>query len=142
MSQVAIGKLKYLQVFGNDYPTPDGTPIRDYSHVVDIAVGHLAALNKIASSDVSSGFTPYNLGCGAGISVFEMIEGFKKACGFDIPYEVGPRRSGDVARTCANPAKAERELGWKATRGVKEMCEDSWRWQKMNPNGYEEPENV
>ena len=137
MTQVAIGKLKVLQVFGNDYPTPDGSPIRDYAHVVDIAEGHVAALVKLEEGGIAKGFSPFNLGRGSGVSVFEMIEGFTKGCGVDIPYEISPRRKGDVSQTCADPSKAERELGWKAKRGAKEMCKDSWRWQKNNPNGYE-----
>lgn len=137
LSQVAIGKLKVLKVFGNDYPTADGTATRDYAHVVDIADGHTAALNKLASGGLTKGFLPFNLGCGVGISVFEIIDGFSKACGMPVPYEIVERRQGDVAETCADPSKAERELGWKANRGVKEMCEDSWRWQKNNPNGFE-----
>jgi UDP-glucose 4-epimerase len=157
LSQVAIGKLEKFSVFGDDYPTPDGSAIRDYSHVVDIAEGkhselsfssfhslfspgHLAALSAIEAGKVSTGFNPFNLGCGKGISVFEMLRGFSAACGKEIPFAITPRRAGDVPRTCADPSKAEETFGWKATRGVKEMCEDSWRWQKMNPNGYEESE--
>jgi UDP-glucose 4-epimerase len=135
MSQVAIGKLKVLKVFGSDYPTRDGTPIRDYSHVVDIAEGHVAALAAIGSK-FSNGFNVFNLGNGGGFSVLEMIENFSKACGLNVRYEIAPRRQGDVAATCADPGKAARELGWKAKRGLKEMCEDSWRWQKNNPNGF------
>lgn len=157
LSQVAIGKLEKFSVFGDDYPTPDGSAIRDYAHVVDIAEGkhsypyfsrflstffpgHLAALSAIEASKISVGFNPYNLGCGKGISVFEMVKGFSEACGKEVPYVITPRRSGDVSQTCADPSKAEKEFGWKATRGVKEMCEDSWRWQKMNPSGYDEAE--
>lgn len=139
MSQVAIGKLPVLKVFGNDYPTPDGTPIRDYSHVVDIAEGHVAALKKLITVEIT-GFTAYNLGNGGGFSVLEMIDAFSKACRREISYEFAPRRQGDVAQTCADPGKAEKELGWKAKRGLKEMCEDSWRWQKNNPNGFAAPE--
>lgn len=133
ISQVAVGKLKELQVFGADYETPDGTGIRDYIHVVDLALGHLKALEHI---DDIQGAEVYNLGTGRGYSVFEMVAAFEKACGCTIPYQVVGRRSGDVAVCYADSSKAERELGWKAERGVEEMCADSWRWQSMNPEGF------
>jgi UDP-glucose 4-epimerase len=133
IAQVAVGRLEKLSIFGDDYPTPDGTCIRDYIHVVDLAQGHVKALEK---------FTPgahiYNLGTGHGVSVFEMVKAFSKACGKEIPYIVAPRRAGDVPQNFADPAKAEKELGWKATRTIDEMCADVWRWQSQNPKGYEE----
>ncbi|CRK95577.1 CLUMA_CG009038, isoform A [Clunio marinus] len=135
ISQVAVGKLKVLKVFGNDYPTHDGTGVRDYIHIVDLAEGHLAALDKLKSGDVS-GFVVYNLGTGCGYSVLDMVKNFSKSCGHDIPYEIAPRRPGDIASCYASTEKAEKELGWKAKKGLKEMCDDAWRWQKNNPNGF------
>lgn len=134
VAQVAIGKLPYLNVYGNDYPTPDGTGIRDYIHVVDLAIGHLKALDKLPSNP---GAVAYNLGTGRGHSVFEVVAAFEKACGHKIPYKIGPRRSGDAAIAYADPSLAGKELGWTAERGIEEMCVDSWRWQSNNPNGYE-----
>jgi len=133
ISQVAVGKLLKLRVFGNDYPTPDGTGVRDYIHVVDLAIGHLRALEKLTSNP---GVVTYNLGTGRGYSVLEMAAAFEKACGKKIPYEIVERRPGDIAECYANPALANQELGWSADREVEEMCADSWRWQSGNPEGY------
>jgi len=133
ISQVAVGKLPQLRVFGNDYPTQDGTGVRDYIHVVDLAIGHLRALEKLTSNP---GVVTYNLGTGRGYSVLEMAAAFKKACGKKIPYEIVERRPGDIAECYANPALANKELGWSADREVEEMCADSWRWQSGNPEGY------
>lgn len=135
ISQVAVGKLKELSIFGDDYPTPDGTGIRDYIHVVDLALGHIKALEKLQSN---SGLLIYNLGTGKGTSVLEMVKAFENASQRTIPYRIAPRRPGDVAACYAEPAKAEHELNWTATRNLAEMCEDSWRWQSQNPNGYVE----
>ncbi len=135
ISQVAVGKLKHLTVFGNNYHTIDGTGVRDYIHVVDLAKGHLKALEKVlATKEIGV----YNLGTGQGYSVFEMVEAFEKASGERIPYIIKDRRPGDVAICYANPSKARNHLGWKATRGIDQMCQDSWRWQQNNPNGYNE----
>lgn len=133
VSQVAVGKLERLTVFGNDYPTKDGTGVRDYIHVVDLAIGHVRAIEKLRKKP---GVVVYNLGTGQGYSVLEMVEAFRAACGRDIPYVIAERRAGDIAACFADPGKAFRELGWKAERGVAEMCEDSWRWQMQNPQGY------
>jgi len=133
ITQVAVGKLKELRVFGNDYPTPDGTGVRDYIHVVDLAVGHLHALKKIMTT---TGVDAYNLGTGRGYSVLEMVAAFEKASGKKIPYKIVDRRPGDIAICYADPTKAKKELGWEAKRDIAEMCEDSWRWQSTNPNGY------
>ncbi len=133
ITQVAVGKLKCLGVFGNDYDTPDGTGVRDYIHVVDLAAGHVAALKKF---DDEPGVNIYNLGTGRGYSVLEIVHAFEKACGKEIPYEIKDRRPGDIATCYADSSKAERELGWKAKFDLDKMCEDSWRWQKNNPNGY------
>lgn len=135
IAQVAVGKLKILKVFGMDYPTHDGTGVRDYIHITDLAEGHLAALDKLGSESVK-GFEVYNLGTGQGYSVLDMVRNFSKACGRDIPYEFAPRREGDIAACYASTEKAEKELGWKAKKGLKEMCEDTWRWQKTNPQGF------
>lgn len=135
IAQVAVGKLKCLGVFGDDYDTPDGTGVRDYIHVVDLAKGHVKALKKIEDQ---SGVSIYNLGTGNGYSVLEVVAAFEKACGKKIPYEIKPRRPGDIATCYANAAKAKAELGWEAEYGIERMCEDSWRWQSKNPNGYEE----
>ena len=134
ITQVAVGKLKEVGVFGNDYDTPDGTGVRDYIHVVDLALGHVKALEKMASSEPLVRI--YNLGTGQGFSVLQMIEAFSKACGKSIPYSIKPRRPGDIAECYADAALAKKELGWEAKRGIDEMCEDSWRWQSGNPNGY------
>lgn len=133
VSQVAVGKLKQLNVFGGDYETPDGTGVRDYIHVVDLAVGHVAALKKLAKN---AGVVTYNLGTGKGYSVLEVIAAFEKASGKPIPYEIVHRRAGDIAACYADPALAEAELGWKATRDIDQMCADGWNWQFNNPNGY------
>lgn len=135
ISQVAVGKLKNLKVFGNDYSTHDGTGVRDYIHIVDLAEGHLAALDKLGAGEFQ-GFVVFNLGTGCGYSVLDMVNNFAKACGHDIPYEIAPRRAGDIASCYASTEKAEKELGWKAKKGLKDMCEDTWRWQKNNPQGY------
>ncbi len=134
ITQVAIGKREFLSVFGDDYDTPDGTGVRDYLHVVDLAVGHLKALEKIKTQ---KGCVAYSLGTGQGYSVLEMIKAFEKASGQAVPYQVTPRRPGDIACCYADPAFAEAELGWKASKGLDEMMVDSWRWQSQNPNGYE-----
>lgn len=135
ITQVAIGKLARLSVFGDDYPTPDGTGVRDYIHVEDLANGHLKAIDKLVSNP---GLVTYNLGTGHGYSVLDMLNAMKKASGVDIPYVVAPRRAGDVAECYADPKKAREELGWEAKYDVERMCIDSWRWQTQNPNGYEE----
>ena len=134
IAQVAIGKLECLGVFGDDYDTPDGTGVRDYIHVVDLAIGHVKALKKIQEK---SGVSIYNLGTGVGYSVLDVLHAFEKACGKEIPYQIKPRRAGDIATCYCNAEKAKNELGWVAERGIDKMCEDSWRWQTMNPNGYE-----
>ncbi|HHW22650.1 MAG TPA: UDP-glucose 4-epimerase GalE [Clostridiaceae bacterium] len=135
ITQVAVGKLEFLGVFGNDYDTHDGTGVRDYIHVVDLAKGHIKALEKLKGS---KGIFTYNLGTGKGYSVMEMLKSFEKVCGKPIKYKIMPRRPGDIAVCYADPAKAKEELGWVAEKGLQEMCEDSWRWQENNPNGYEE----
>ena len=133
ITQVAVGKLKEVGVFGNDYDTPDGTGVRDYIHVVDLAIGHVKALKKFEDKpDVYI----YNLGTGRGYSVLEVIQAFSKAVGRDIPYVIKPTRPGDIATCYADSTKAKNELGWTAERGIDEMCADSWRWQSMNPDGY------
>ena len=136
ITQVAVGKLVCLGVFGNDYDTPDGTCIRDYIHVVDLADGHVKALKKMAKEE--GGVWIYNLGTGTGYSVLDVINAFEEANGLKINYVFKDRRAGDIPACYADPAKAEKELGWKAQNGIREMCEDSWRWQKNNPNGYGE----
>lgn len=136
IAQVAVGKLPELRVFGNDYPTVDGTGVRDYIHVVDLALGHLHALAKLAEHP---GVITYNLGTGRGYSVLEVHAAFERACGNPIPYTIVARRPGDSAACYADPAKANRELGWAATRDIDEMCADVWRWQSANPQGYTEP---
>ncbi|MCU0489311.1 MAG: UDP-glucose 4-epimerase GalE [Anaerolineales bacterium] len=135
IAQVAVGRRSELNVFGNDYPTPDGTCVRDYIHVVDLARGHLKALEKLSSQP---GIAIYNLGTGHGNSVLEVVQAFAKASGRPIPYQITARRTGDLPVSFADPSKAERELGWKAVLGLDEMCADSWRWQSQNPNGYDE----
>ena len=133
VAQVAVGRLKELSVFGNDYPTPDGTGIRDYIHVVDLAVGHLRAIEKLAEKP---GFKVYNLGTGNGYSVLQIVKAFEAASGRKVPYVIKPRRPGDIAECWADPSLAAKELHWKAERGIEKMCEDLWRWQSMNPYGY------
>jgi len=132
VAQVASGKLKQIGVFGNDYPTPDGTGVRDYIHVVDLARGHVAAIKALTEP----GVRVYNLGTGHGYSVLDMIHAFEKACGKKLPYEIKPRRAGDIPSCYASSEKAEKELGWKAEYDLETMCRDQWNWQKNNPNGY------
>ena len=133
ISQTAVGKRECLSVFGDDYNTPDGTGVRDYIHVVDLAQGHVNALQKISDID---GVLTVNLGTGNGYSVLDMVKSFEKASGKSVAYKIAPRRSGDIASCFADPAYAYETLGWRATRGIDEMCEDAWRWQSNNPNGY------
>ena len=135
ITQVAVGKLKELGVFGNDYDTPDGTGVRDYIHVVDLAKGHVKALKKI---EEKTGLEIYNLGTGVGYSVLDIVKNFEEATGVKIPYVIKPRRAGDIATCYSDASKAKRELGWEAEYGIKDMCADSWRWQKNNPNGYDD----
>ncbi|MDY3301361.1 MAG: UDP-glucose 4-epimerase GalE [Lachnospiraceae bacterium] len=135
ITQVAIGKLEKLSIFGNDYDTPDGTCVRDYIHVMDLASGHVAALKKLAPG---SGLSIYNLGTGIGYSVLDIVHNFEKANDMKLNYVMAPRRAGDVPQCYSDASKAERELGWKAKYGIFEMCRDSWNWQKSNPNGYED----
>lgn len=134
ITQVAIGKLACLGVFGNDYDTPDGTGVRDYIHVVDLAKGHVKALKKL---EENGGLSVYNLGTGVGYSVLDIVKNFEEANGVKIPYEIKPRRAGDIATCYSDASKAKRELDWEAEYGILEMCRDSWNWQKKNPNGYE-----
>jgi UDP-glucose 4-epimerase len=133
IAQTAVGKREYLSVFGDDYETHDGTGVRDYIHVLDLAYGHLKALQKIDDIHVLT----VNLGTGNGYSVLDMVKAFEKASGKKVPYKIAPRRTGDIAKCFADPSYAERILDWKAQRGIKQMCEDSWRWQSNNPNGYQ-----
>lgn len=135
ITQTAVGKRQELGVFGNDYDTPDGTGVRDYIHVCDLASGHVAALQAIAKK---CGIAVYNLGTGNGSSVLEVVNAFMKVNGVKVPYSIKPRRPGDIATCYCNPAKAEKELGWKAKFNLDDMCRDSWNWQSQNPNGYEE----
>ena len=133
IAQVAVGKLDKLRVFGNDYDTPDGTGVRDYIHVVDLAIGHVKAIEKLKDKE---GVSIYNLGTGRGYSVLEVLHAYEKACGKTLPYEINPRRAGDIATCYADPAKARQELGWSAERGIEQMCADSWKWQSNNPDGF------
>ena len=133
IAQVAVGKLEKLHVYGNDYPTPDGTGVRDYIHVVDLARGHVAALKKLESK---CGLFIVNLGTGKGYSVLDVLHAYEKACGKTLPYVIDPRRPGDIAQCYADPQKAFDEMGWQAELGIDEMCASSWKWQSMNPNGY------
>jgi UDP-glucose 4-epimerase len=133
IAQVAVGRLERLSVFGGDYPTRDGTGVRDYIHVVDLALGHIAAVQKLAQKP---GVAAYNLGTGQGYSVLEMVAAFERACGAPIPYQIVERRPGDIAETYADPTWAQQELGWRAQKGLDEMCADVWRWQSANPDGY------
>ncbi|MCL1036556.1 UDP-glucose 4-epimerase GalE [Shewanella submarina] len=135
ISQVAVGKREYLSVFGDDYNTHDGTGVRDYIHVVDLAMGHLKALDKLATKP---GLVTYNLGTGTGYSVLDMVKAFEKACGQPIAYQIAPRRPGDIAACYANPDKAKTDLGWEATHSIEDMANSSWKWQSNNPNGYSE----
>lgn len=134
VAKVAAGVLEKVNVFGDDYPTPDGTGVRDYIHVVDLARGHVCAVKKLMKHP---GLVIYNLGTGIGYSVLDIIKNFEKACGKEIPYVIAPRRAGDIPTCYSDPSKAERELGWKAQYGIEKMCEDAWRWQSKNPNGYD-----
>ena len=133
IAKVAVGKLEKVHVFGNDYPTPDGTGVRDYIHVVDLARGHVAAIKKL---EEKPGLFICNLGTGKGYSVLDVIHAFSKACGKEIPYVIDPRRPGDIAECWCDPSKAKRELGWEAQYGIEEMCAHSWNWQSHNPDGY------
>ncbi len=133
ITQVAVGKRETVNVFGNDYDTPDGTGVRDYIHVVDLAKGHVKAVEKLAEK---KGVLTYNLGTGIGYSVLDMVKSFSKVVGRELPYRICPRRPGDIATCYADPSLAKAELGWEAQLGLEEMCEDSWRWQKNNPDGY------
>lgn len=134
VTQVAVGKLKEVQFFGNDYPTPDGTGVRDYIHVMDLARGHVAAMKKLAPN---SGLNIYNLGTGQGYSVLEIITNMENVVGHQIPYRIVSRRPGDIASCYADPSKAKEELGWQAAFSIKEMCQDAWRWQSKHPNGFD-----
>ena len=133
IAQVAVGRRESLAVFGDDYPTPDGTGVRDYIHVMDLADGHIAALNNVGKQ---SGLHIFNLGTGKGSSVLEMLNAFSEACGKEISYQIQPRRAGDIAQCWADTQKANNQLNWQASRTLKEMSEDTWRWQSMNPQGY------
>lgn len=135
VAKVAVGKLEKINIFGNDYDTPDGTCLRDYIHVVDLAKGHVAALNKIKEN---CGLFVCNLGTGKGTSVLEMVQAFSKSCGRDLPYEFAPRRAGDLPAFWADPSYAKEQLGWEAKKSIQEMCDDVWHWQSKNPNGYKE----
>lgn len=134
ITQVAVGKLDHLNVFGDDYDTPDGTGVRDYIHVVDLAEGHVKALKAI---EEGGGVEVFNLGTGRGYSVLDIVHAFERASGVKIPYAIAKRRPGDIAACYADPAKARAVLGWQAERGIEEMCRDSWNWQKNNPNGFQ-----
>ena len=133
ITQVAIGKLKELSVFGNDYPTPDGTGVRDYIHVLDLAHAHALAVKKLATAP---GLVTYNLGTGNGYSVLDIVKAFEKASGRAVPYKIVGRRSGDIAECYADASLAKKEMGFECAYGLKDMCEDSWRWQSNNPDGY------
>ena len=132
--QVASGLREHAQIFGDEWPTPDGTCVRDYIHVDDLAAGHIAALTRLGTTDRP--VSTWNLGTGHGTSVLELLHAFERACGHELPYEVVDRRPGDVAASYADPSRAEAELGWHATRTVDDMCVDTWRWQSRNPHGY------
>jgi UDP-glucose 4-epimerase len=136
VAQVAVGRRPELVIHGDDYPTPDGTAIRDYVHVVDLARGHLAALDALPQFP---GARAWNLGPGTGSSVYDVLHAFERAVGHELPHRVGPRRPGDAAQSYCDPSRAERELGWRAELDLDHMCEDAWRWQSANPDGYSEP---
>ncbi len=136
IAKVASGTLDKINVFGNDYDTPDGTGVRDYIHVVDLSLGHIKAIEKLMSKP---GLVTYNLGTGRGYSVLEIIKNYEKACNKKLPYTIAERRSGDIATSYADPSKAQKELGWKAERGIEQMCKDSYNWQSKNPDGYTVP---
>jgi UDP-glucose 4-epimerase len=131
---VAVGKLAELKVFGDDYPTPDGTALRDYIHVEDLAAGHLAALTRLGTTEER--VSTWNLGTGHGSSVLEVLHAFERACGRELPYSVVGRRAGDITASYADPSRAQAELGWRATRSLDDMCADQWHWQSQNPQGY------
>lgn len=133
---MAIGRREKVNIFGDDYKTQDGTGVRDYIHIMDLAIGHVRALEKLFEPDFV-GFKAYNLGTGRGYSVLDLINAFSKACGREIKYSIVDRREGDIAASFADANLAERELKWKATKDLNDMCEDTWRWQKMNPNGFQ-----
>ncbi len=135
ITQVAVGKREKLSVFGGDYPTPDGTGVRDYIHVVDLAIGHIKALEKLVQQTTPS-IDAYNLGAGKGFSVLDVVKAFEKASGKPVPYEIVPRRAGDITEFYADATKAKEQLGWQVELGLEEMCKDSWNWQSKNPNGY------
>jgi UDP-glucose 4-epimerase len=135
ITQVAVGKLEELGIFGNDYNTHDGTGVRDYIHVVDLAEGHVKAIEKL---EQNPGLFICNLGTGVGYSVLDLVKNFETASGVKVPYRIRERRPGDIATCYSDVAKAKKELGWEAKRGILEMCEDSWRWQSQNPNGYDD----
>ncbi|GAB17676.1 UDP-glucose 4-epimerase [Gordonia effusa NBRC 100432] len=134
VAQVAVGRRAKLSIFGDDYDTPDGTGVRDYIHVDDLAAGHVAALDRIGAADES--MSVWNLGTGQGVSVLEVVQAFERASGRPIPYEIAPRRAGDIAASYADPTRANDELGWRATKTIDDMCVDTWRWQSENPTGY------
>jgi UDP-glucose 4-epimerase len=136
VAQVAVGRREFLTVFGNDYSTPDGTGVRDYLHVMDLAEGHLKAIEN--SMQKKQGVFTFNLGTGNGCSVLDMVKAMEKACGHEIKYKIGDRRPGDIAVCYADPKKAKEELGWEAKRGLEDMCKDLWAWQNKNPNGFED----
>ena len=136
ITQVAIGKREFLSVYGDDYDTHDGTGVRDYIHVVDLAEGHVKAVDNILEGN--KGVQVFNLGTGVGYSVLDIVKAFNKAYGKELPYKIAPRRAGDIATCYSDPTKAKEVLGWVAKRGIEEMCEDSWRWQKGNPNGFDD----
>jgi UDP-glucose 4-epimerase len=138
---VAVGRRDYLQVFGNDYPTTDGTGIRDYIHVMDLAEGHVAALKALAS-EKGKGLHAWNLGTGIGFSVLDVVHAFEAASGKNVPYKIMPRRPGDISKTYADPTKAQAELGWMANRNLHQMMRDAWRWQSQNPQGYATPDSM
>jgi len=138
VQQVAVGRRECLSVFGDDYDTKDGTGVRDYIHVEDLADGHVCALGKILSEKYEGGAIVHNLGSGQGYSVLEMVKAFEKASGKEVKYKVAPRRPGDLSTVVANPAKAEKDFGWKVKRGLQDMCNDAWKWQSANPYGFEE----
>lgn len=135
IAKVAVGSLPFVNVFGDDYDTADGTGVRDYIHVLDLADGHIKALEKMSTPE-GKGVNIYNLGTGVGYSVLDVIKAYSKACGKELPYEIKPRRGGDIAKCYSNPAKAKAELGWEAKQGIDEMCADSYNWQSQNPDGY------
>ena len=135
ITQVAVGKLQYLNVYGENYPTVDGTGVRDYIHVVDLAKGHIKAVEKLAGK---AGVHVYNLGTGNGYSVLQVVDAFEKASGQKVPYKIAPPRAGDIAECWADASKAKAELGWEAEYDIQRMCVDSWRWQSQNPNGYDD----